>query len=183
MSKRRHSYADAEYKNQIRNEAIPSGMFDSVVTMIGPDMKRNIIFFREKGYKNIVSYENHRETFLSQLEFLKKRVKDVTLCFGDIDNAPQGENTFFDYDYNDSIRNHLPAVEKARENFLFTFCVRNVGIESTIKDFLVARKENLVDNYCINRYEAVFVTSRGRYKTWSYRDNDHSPMLMILKYE
>ena len=96
MSKRRHSYADAEYKNQIRNEAIPSGMFDSVVTMIGPDMKRNIIFFREKGYKNIVSYENHRETFLSQLEFLKKRVKDVTLCFGDIDNAPQGENTFFD---------------------------------------------------------------------------------------
>lgn len=153
----------------------------NLVGLCGPDIEYYLLVASKLQVNNIDLYENSTEVMLSQLTTIKTLLPNLTLHYEDILNAPYKNNTIYDLDFCSSILNKREYIEKYKNNSIFTFSLRPIGIEDTIRIFFDIKKEEIFhqieEESPINH--RVIYTNKGEYLFSSYKDT--SSMCMIMK--
>lgn len=176
--------------NAINTLLNPNGC-KRITGLAGPNPVECVARWVKAGFERITVYENDVDTFIRQDALLSRAFPHVNLVLGDILDYEPIENEFLDIDLCCSI-NKARNLEKFKENFLITFCLRpgrghpGEGREWTEKKFVEMRGEKITESYLMTDIpHAVtikeIVTDKGVYHTTSYRDVDSPPMLMITK--
>lgn len=168
-------------KREVRNFIISKFKHcHSVVGLAGPNIKEYINWCHENNMKNIIIYENDKNTFLTQIKDNKLPAKIV--C-GSINQAePDKENTFYDLDYCSTIRKVREYIPKFHKNYSVTLSLRAIGAKKTIDQFFKSMKETIIHSksFELPVKHTVFTTVKG--ETYIFTPYfDTSPMCSITK--
>ena len=153
----------------------------NLVGLCGPDIEYYLLIASKLRVDNIDLYENNVEVMLNQLTSIKTLLPNMVLHYGDILDAPYKNDTIYDLDFCSSILTKREYIEKYKSNSIFTFSLRPIGIEETIKTFFDVKKEKIFYQVEVESpiEHRVIYTNNGEYLFSSYKDT--SAMCMIMK--
>jgi hypothetical protein len=145
MSQKKMSYKDSSKKKETREflfSLFAEQQLNKIVGLAGPDIHDYINFCKSKGYDEIEIYENHIQTAIEQVKYLRTKGR-VTLTFGDILNANSDrKDVLYDLDYCVTTRYMRSHLRKFNNNFIMTFA-RRINDNETFNCFFKAKKETL----------------------------------------
>ena len=154
----------------------------NLVGLCGPDIEYYLLVMNRIKVNNIDLYENNREVMFKQLSTIKNPIPNLVLHYEDILNAPYKKNTIYDLDFCSSIIGKEEYIRKYKDHFIFTFSVRPVGTEETIKMFFNIREEEIfmqVEKDSPISHTIIHTEKGEEYLFATYKDT--SPMCMIMK--
>lgn len=152
---------------------------DSIVGLAGPDINNYIDWCNSYKFKNILIYENDRNTFLHQVKNIRKKAKIV---YGSItETEPNKENTFYDLDYCCTINSIAPHFARFKKNYSITLSLRSIGAQKTLHKFLYYNNAQILmyDTFETPVKHTIITTTEGEYIYTQYFDT--SPMCNISK--
>lgn len=162
------------------------GKYDQLIGLGGPDLNDYLTFARKAGIKSATIYEYDVDQLFRQITGNVDELP-TQVIFKDILDCPSGvPNAFYDLDFCCSVTTARKHIKKFRNDpSMFTFSIRPVGLEDSIKQFVKVKQGN-------KNYELTLVESKPSHKLYNlkleeseqqvYIYYDSVPMLIITNF-
>jgi len=182
-------YTLAKNKKAVQNDIFKRAQkknFTKVVGLGGPNITQYLQFLKSYGIKHADIYENDRFHILLQISSFKPVISSK-VHFEDITNAQvKQEKTLYDMDFCCSVVTVTESIKKFKDNSIFTFSIRPMGIESTINEFFKSMRNNakpkITYNYKVNKQFKIhkIMWNSNRYFCYIYKDT--VPMMTLTQF-
>lgn len=182
-------YTLAKNKKAVQNDIFKRAQkknFTKVVGLGGPNITQYLQFLKSYGIKEADIYENNKFHILLQISNFqpvitsKVHFKDIT------DALEKQKDTLYDMDFCCSIHAVSDSIKKFKDNSIFTFSLRPVGIKSTIDEFFKSlhakAKPKITYDYKVKKQFKIHKAEWNGNKYFCYVYRDTTPMLTITKF-
>lgn len=125
-------YHQTSNKRLVQEKALQSEIFDTIFCLGGPNINSYVTFLKNKGFKNIISFEKNEKVFNLQT----KQKPKCELILGNILDY-LGYDVFYDYDFCANICTlelYLPQIVNTKA-YAATFTIRPITKLQTIQIF------------------------------------------------
>jgi hypothetical protein len=182
-------YTLSKNKKAVQNdifERVQKKSFTKVIGLGGPNITQYLCFLKDHGIKHADIYENNRYHILLQISKFKPMISSK-VYFQNIINAQEKQkDTLYDMDFCCSVATVKDSIKKFKDNSIFTFSIRPVGIESTIQMFFKSLRQNakpiITYNHEVNKQFKVHKVDWNGNKYFCYIYKDTVPMMTITQF-
>lgn len=151
------------------------GKYNRLIGLGGPDLNDYLTYVRKSGIKSATIYEYDVDQLFRQISGDVDQLP-TQVIFKDILDCPSGvPNTFYDFDFCCSVIKARKHIKKFRNDpGMFTFSIRPLTIENSIKEFVKLKQGN-------RNYELTLAEDKPSYKLYNLKLEDSEQQVYIYK--